>query len=180
MAALCFDPQMRATLFGRDFDGLALNEVFHDPCLASDRKSDKSQTFSERALDFSEERVDVVQQNVPFCPKSHTRRFPRKPWNWGRFPKKRWIFPSRRSAVWGISCSFHSEEAVEIPFHRLLGKEALSIACSEKVRVKRQHLRVFHRILPALPRKNPALPRKKSGLWTTIKKPPEQRMRRDS
>src|SRR5207248_829470 len=50
-------------------------------------------------------------------------------------------------------------------FHRLLGKEALSIACSEKVRVGRQHLRVFHRILPALPRKNPALPRKKSGLW---------------
>ena len=48
-------------------------------------------------------------------------------------------------------------------FHRLLGKEALSIACSEKVRGEGQHLRLFQRILPALHRKKPALHRKKSG-----------------
>jgi hypothetical protein len=48
-------------------------------------------------------------------------------------------------------------------FHRLLGKKALSIACSEKVRGIGQHLRLFHSILLTLPRKNPALLRKKSG-----------------
>src|SRR5207302_8493608 len=48
-------------------------------------------------------------------------------------------------------------------FHRLLGMESHSIACSEKVRGGGQHLRLFHGILPALPRNIPALPRKKSG-----------------
>jgi hypothetical protein len=48
-------------------------------------------------------------------------------------------------------------------FHRFLGKESLSIARSEKVQGGGYQLRLFQRILPALPRKNPELPRKKSG-----------------
>jgi len=48
-------------------------------------------------------------------------------------------------------------------FHRLLGKKAFFIAYSEKVQGGGCHLRLFQKILPALPRKNPALPRKKSG-----------------
>ena len=63
------------------------------------------QTFSERALDFSEEMLEVVQQKVHFCLKSHKRRFPRKRWN----------FPSEKLAVVKGSCSFHSELAMEIP-----------------------------------------------------------------
>jgi hypothetical protein len=47
-------------------------------------------------------------------------------------------------------------------FHRLLGKIAFFIACSEKVQGRAHYLRLFQKILPSLPWKNPALPRKTS------------------
>src|SRR2546429_2908812 len=49
------------------------------------------------------------------------------------------------------SASYFPENLCD--FHRLLGMESHSIACSEKVRGGGQHLRLFHGILPALPRK---------------------------
>jgi hypothetical protein len=109
----------------------------------------------------------LFTKKVLFRPKSHQRLFLRYRWILGRFPRERWIFPREKLAVLVDSCSFFSEQAMEIPascdFHRLLGKKALSIACSEKVRGIGQHLRLFHSILLTLPRKNPALLRKKSG-----------------
>src|SRR5260370_39635275 len=113
-----------------------------------------------RGIDgFFQKSARLFTKKVLFRPKIHQRRFPRYRWNLGRFPRERWIFPRENLAVLVESRSFHSELKMEIP----LGKEALSIACSEKVRGEGQHLRLFHRILPALPRKNPAFPLKKSG-----------------
>ena len=117
--------------------------------------------------EFFRRSARLLTKKVLFHPNSHERRFPRYRRILGRFPRKRWIFPRENVIIPWHLCSFHSEEAMEIPclwdFHRLLGKESLSIACSEKVQGEGHHLRLFQKILPALPRKNPALPRKKSG-----------------
>src|SRR5260370_40735466 len=79
----------------------------------------------------------LFTKKVVFRLKSYQRRFPRYRRILGRFPRKCWIFPRENVIVLGHLCSFHSEEAMEIPvecdFHRFLGKLSLFIACSEKV-----------------------------------------------
>ncbi len=78
------------------------------------------QTFSEILVDFSEGSARLFTKKVLFRPKSHQRLFPRYRWNLGCFPRERWIFPRENLAVLVDSCSFFSEEAMEIAKWRAL------------------------------------------------------------
>ena len=69
----------------------------------------------------------LFTKKVHFRPKSHQRLFPRYRWILGCFPRERWNFPRENLAVLVDSCSFHSEQAMEIP-----SATAISIAYSEK------------------------------------------------
>jgi hypothetical protein len=109
----------------------------------------------------------LFPKKSPFSSKKPSKTFSEVPMDFGTFSERAMNFSAGEFGSFGgfvlILFRVSDGNPTNCDFHRLLGKEALSIACPEKVRGKGQHLRLFHRILQTLPRKNPTLPRKKSG-----------------
>ncbi len=72
----------------------------------------------------------LFTKKVLFRPKSHQRLFRRYRWILGRFLRERWIFPRENLAVLVDSCSFFSEEAMEIPSTKRLLEDGDRLAPS--------------------------------------------------
>jgi hypothetical protein len=82
----------------------------------------------------------LFTKKVLFRPKSHQRLFLRYRWNLGRFPRERWIFPREKLAVLVDSCSFFSEQAMEIAKGK--PRALRSPAIVPRLQVDRRSLRV--------------------------------------